>query len=366
MSSVTAIRFPARVEEITPALLTAVLSREQPGVVVECVAVIDTKRCGDGFASTADRVLLDLAYAPDCDVRLPSRLLLKTMLLSPHAPRSMYCNEVRFYRDIRPELDIEAPQVFASHFDEETGHFGILMEDLAQREARFPYATTPISATEITHLVTNLARLHAHFWCSPRLDDELAWLPRPCSGGMYKIFRGMGLELIRKQLDENPFKRELIAPLNRSLDEMWRDLWTVQEILDGEPATLLHGDTHIANTYLLPDGSGGLLDWQLMVRGVWAHDLTYLIVTALDVEQRRSSERDLIGLYLEELSRCGVGRAPSMEEAWLLYRQAVVWGLVIGWLITPPANYGVEITAANISRLVAAALDLETFQAIPR
>jgi hypothetical protein len=42
----------------------------------------------------------------------------------------------------------------------------------------------------------------------------------------------------------------------------------------------------------------------------------------------------------------------------------VLWGLVIGWLITPPVNYGEEITRANLTRLVTAAQDLETLQAL--
>ncbi len=45
-------------------------------------------------------------------------------------------------------------------------------------------------------------------------------------------------------------------------------------------------------------------------------------------------------------------------------RAAALWGLVIGWLICPPENYGPDITAANISRTVTAVEDLETFAAI--
>jgi hypothetical protein len=37
---------------------------------------------------------------------------------------------------------------------------------------------------------------------------------------------------------------------------------------------------------------------------------------------------------------------------------------VIGWLITPPQNYGRAITEANISRLVTAAQDLDSFGAL--
>jgi hypothetical protein len=356
-------------------------------------------------------VTLGLEYAQEGDEGLPSRVVLKTILLNrhlrfglptffrlarnlnrcdsvpvvgkqvrprvftliniyqkffPHAPESMYLNEVRFYHDIRPELDIETPQVFASAFDERTGQFGVIMEDLRLRSARFPNATTPIALEEITDLVTTLARLHARFWDSPRLESDLNWVPTTSSGGMYPVFDAIGLDLIRDQVKKNQFKQDLIAPLNRSVDQLWKDNWRVQEILNKGPNTLLHGDSHIGNTYLLPDGRGGLLDWQLMVRGRWSHDLTYLMVSGLDTETRRKHERNLISVYLDELRRQGVEQPPSPDEAWTLYRQSVVWGLVIGWLITPPQNYGRAITEANISRQVAALQDLESFQALEK
>jgi hypothetical protein len=357
-------RFPTTVEDLTPELLTLLLAERRPAVAVERVRVIETSHCGDGFASTADRAILGLDYAPGCDSGLPTRVLLKTMLKRSLIPDSMYENEVRFYRDIRPELTIEAPRAFASVFDEETGQFGVLMEDLTLRSARFPNATTPVALEEVTGLVHTLAALHAHYWASSRFQRDLRWLPTPRSGGMYEIFKGMGLELVRDQVAKNDFKAESIRPLNRSVDQLWEALWKVQDILDSGPGTLLHGDPHIGNTYLLRDGNGGLLDWQLMVKGRWAHDLTYLLVTALDPDDRRKHERELIATYLDELRRGGVERPPNENEAWMLYRQAVVWGLVIGWLITPPRNYGEAITAANLFRLVSAAQDLETFRAI--
>lgn len=42
----------------------------------------------------------------------------------------------------------------------------------------------------------------------------------------------------------------------------------------------------------------------------------------------------------------------------------MIWGLVIGWLITPPQNYGVPITRANIAKMVQAMLDLDTLGAL--
>ena len=67
------------------------------------------------------------------------------MLATPHAPAAMYQNEVRFYGELRGELDIEAPVAFASHFDEPSGRFGLLLEDLTARGAHFPSAIEPVS-----------------------------------------------------------------------------------------------------------------------------------------------------------------------------------------------------------------------------
>lgn len=98
--------FPATLEELTPQILTAALSERSPGVEVEDVEVVAAKRCGEGVASTADRVVLELSYADGTGADVPTRLVLKTMLASPHAPEAMYETEVRFYRELRSELEI--------------------------------------------------------------------------------------------------------------------------------------------------------------------------------------------------------------------------------------------------------------------
>ncbi|MGB9339052.1 MAG: phosphotransferase [Polyangiales bacterium] len=398
--------FPSKLERLSPAIVTALLCEQRPGVLVKAVEVIESASRGDGLASTADRVALELEFEEDSG--LPSRMMLKTVLLGralrfgpsaiwltgrvldlltalpfgarlrpwvfsaigayqrryPHAPDAMYLNEVRFYREIRPQLSIEAPECFGSVFDEKHRTFGVLMENLGLRGARFPNALTSVDLDEIRGLVSTLAALHARFWQSPALDSELDWLATPVSGGMYPVFQALGLDLIRNQVETNAYKAELIMPLGKTVDELWDALCKAQEILASGPQTLLHGDPHIGNSYLLPGARGGFFDWQLMVKGLWAHDFTYLMTTGLSTEDRRAHERDLLGFYLDELERRGVHSPPRPDEAWLRYRQAAIWGLVIGWLITPTENYGEAITAANISRLVAAVQGLETLRAL--
>ncbi len=401
--------FPARIEEISAELLTKILSERAPGVLVKQVVVKDHAQCGDGLASTADRVCLSLTYGEGQDAGLPKQVMLKTIFLHsllrfglpmiiglarfvnlldkvplvgklarpliftliniyqryfPHAPEAMYANEVNFYRSIRPEVELEAPASYASVIDEGNGQFGILMEDLGLRSARFPSAVEGVSLDVMKNLITNLAVLHAAYWQSPRFEKDLCWLPTTTKGGMYPVFDAIGLDIIRDQVAKNKFKQDLLAPLNRSVDALWAGLWKSQEIIYQQPLTLLHGDTHIGNTYIHPDGTAGLLDWQLMVKGPWCHDITYMMITGLDVETRRSHEKDLLNLYRETLLEKGVKSVPTEAQAWLLYRQTAIWGLVIGWLITPPQNYGEEITAANVSKMCTAMLDLQTLESI--
>jgi len=355
--------FPADPGDLTAEILTAALSERWPDVGVDGLRIVDVKRCGDGVASTADRVVLDLTYSPGTTEGLPERMVLKTMLATPHAPATMYENEVRFYRELRDELPIEAPTAFASSYDPSTGRFGLLLEDLGAREARFPSAVEPVSLDAVRSILANLATLHATFWDSPRFADDLAWVATPTRGGMFEVFDLIGLELIEDQVARHPFKQELIAPLGRSISDMWELLWRVQRRHGERPVTLLHGDPHVGNTYLLPVDRGGLLDWQLMMRGCWAHDVVYVMVTALDPETRRNAERDLVAEYLDRLGAAG-GDPPALDAALAQCRTAALWGLVIGWLICPPENYGQPITEANIARLVAAVQDYETIRAI--
>ena len=358
--------FPSDLDDLTPEILGAALAERSPGVVVDRVDIVSAKRCGDGVASTADRVTLDLTYRAGTGVGLPRRLILKTMLASPHAPEAMYENEVRFYREIRDDLDIETPAAFAGNFDAATGRFGLLLEDLTTRDARFPSALDAVSLDEVRSILGHLAAMHARFWNSPRFGDDLSWVPTPTSGAMFDVFDTIGLALIEDQVSRHPFKADLIEPLGRTLPEMWELLWRVQRLHAESPTTLLHGDPHLGNTYLLPGDRGGLLDWQLMMRGSWAHDVTYLLVTALDPEVRRSNQIDLLGEYLDRLQAGGVDDVPSPAAAFERFRMAALWGLVIGWLICPPDNYGQAITEANIARGVAAVEDLETLAAITR
>ena len=358
--------FPKHENDLTPELLTSVLSQDRPGLEVTDFKVVEAIRAMSGQASTADRVILDLTYqAGPESAGLPRRIILKTMLDVPHAPQVMYETEVRFYREIRPQVPFEAPIFFGALFDRESGHFGILLEDLRERGAAFNHALAGTGLEQVQQLIQHLAALHAKFWKSPVLDQAFGWMARPGGGGMEEIFKHL-LPNIQKLLDDDPWRSEILAPLGRSVPDLHADMLKVAAgPLESAPHTLLHGDTHIGNTYTLSDGTLGWLDFQLSHRGCYARDLTYLITTGLPIELRRKHERDLIGYYFEELKRHNVETGIDAEGAWRLHRQAALWGLVIGWLTCPTANYGRAITEENIRRLTQIIVDLDCFQAVP-
>jgi hypothetical protein len=357
-------RFPATVGELTPRILSALIGAMHPGVVVERFDLIDTLIYGQGQVSTADRLVLNLHYAAGTPADLPRRIVLKTMIETPHAPAALYENEVGFYRNIRPGLDLEAPRCIGASYDAPSGHFGLLLEDLRQRSVRFPNVTHPVSVVQVRAMLDAIAVLHAGFWESPRFAADLAWVQTHRYGALHEFFQAYTLAMAEAELQQQPFKRELLRRLQRSAAQLCEATWAVQRHQQRGPATLLHGDAHLGNSYLLPDGRAGWLDWQLMVRGSWAHDVNYIIVTALTTELRRLHERDLLAYYLDALARNGVRARPSLEDAWRDFRLGIVWSFLIGWLIVPLANYGRAIVEGNLERIAAAALDLETLPLI--
>src|SRR5690606_28983776 len=145
--------FPKTLQELTLPLLNEVLQVMHPDCRVSQFTILQTLQCGDGQASTADRAILNLQFEPGNDEGIPGQVMLKTMLLSPHAPAEMYENEVRFYRDIRPSLSLETPLIYAADFDKKSGQFGLIMEDLSLRKVIFPNATTDISVEQTKGLL---------------------------------------------------------------------------------------------------------------------------------------------------------------------------------------------------------------------
>ena len=348
---------PTRLEHITSDWLSAFLGTRTPNVQVEDVHVLDRTQ------GAATRLRVRVRYASGADGGLPEVLFIKTSLTrqmlvaDPH----MYLTEVYFYDRIRPSIDFETPAVYACEIDEDTNRFAVVIEDIAQRSARFPTALSGLSGADLMPLMSTLAALHAANWGRSGLESRYPWLESATTGKTADWWLSdEGRHNLELELQED-YKRDAVDPGKHPLDRMNEAFARLQMASDTGPRTVVHGDVHIANAYQLPDDFG-LLDWQLMRIATWANDVSYPILTALDVEERRASERGLLRHYLAELTARGV-QAPRWDDAWMSYRQQALWG-VVTWTITPTAMYSRELLDALIRRAVTAVDDLDTYAAL--
>jgi hypothetical protein len=355
MATTTELPVPADWHEITPAWMTAVLARHHPGAEVDAVTVMVRD---DG---TNRRARLGLQYArgdgpatvfvksaaPDHKemIRMTSGMF--------HEPRLFSCGVA---------LPLEHPTVYAGLIDEEAYDFVLVMEDLTARGADPRDALRPLTPEQVATGVRSLGRMHGRFWGS-RLQDhpELSWLED------FVAWEGMEWaplpEALKRLGDDAPD-----SVMSLTIGELVNDIWKPYICtLTTSPPTLLHGDPHIGNTYLLDTGEVGFLDWQVARRGNWSLDLGYFVQGAMTIEDRRRCERDLLVEYRDALD-LPADELPSMDEIWLRYCASVAHGLTT-WLCTASAGelwQHPDIAVALAQRFSAAYADLDTAQALSR
>jgi hypothetical protein len=353
--------------DLTPEILTSLLRRHHPDVTVTDI------RLRKSWQGTTSHLHLDVDYAEPESV-LPQQLFMKTQLGTVHdLPTAvdeslseggggtvLLDDETTFYRDLRDDLDVETMTTyFAEHLDGPS-QFVIIAEDITLRGAEVPDAVAGLSVEQVDQLLATLSRTHAPFWASPRLKEggDLSWLQNPVTGRFADFLRTSGFAIIRAFL-ELPYKRELLESAGTDIDTMEAAFWALQDWVAVEPITLLHGDPHPRNTYVLPGGSVGLLDWQLVRRGSWVHDVGYALIAALPPALRRDHERELLDNYRRRLIDSGVDSPPDREQMWTAYRRSPAWGFCM-WAITPDQMYSVEIVRAVLGRFAEAYSDLGT------
>lgn len=357
---------PTSAADITPDYLTRLMAQAVPGVSVTDVEMVEAKTYGEQFVSTAGRVIVNVRYGPGSPADLPPRLVVKVARGVDKILAPFYENEVNFYNRVRPELDLETPRCFGAGFDAASSDFAIVLEDLTLRGATFPSVLSPVTLDNVRSILSQQAKLHARFWESPRLrpGGDLAWAGSHVEGKVADLMMVGAAPLIQYEIDTVSFKREMVQRLRTTGPDLRNGTLALHRHQQSLPQTLVEGDMHIGNSYLLPDGSGGLLDWQLTCRGHHMHDVSYLVTTALSVEDRRAHEKDLVRFYLDRLAAEGVADIPSFEESFTEFGRCLMWGVYIGWLTTPVVNYGWEINVMNHLRLTTAFEDHDTARLI--
>lgn len=348
---------------ITKEWLTEVLCANAPGA-----AVVSFDSPG-GSSGTSTRAALRVRYnEAGTKVGLPTELYTKTT--SSYSQRillggaKVLDGETHFFMRLRPKVEIEAPKGYWGAVDNRSWRSFILMEDIAATKgAHFIDATTAITRDQVTDLVQNMARYHGGLWEDPAIT--VLKTPRDHFHNVKSFIDMQGRAKVGMER-----AKDVIPPALYGLaDRLWRGTERSLELATtGMPRTLLHGDSHVGQTYITKDGRMGLTDWQACQQGGWGYDFAYLVGSACEPEDRRAWERDLLELYLEQLARSG-GNAPTLEQAWLTYRQQLfypysAWAFTIGRASYQPKMQPEDTCRAIIKRLATAIDDLDSLGAI--
>jgi hypothetical protein len=357
---------PLQVEDITPSWLTSALECRYEGVSVESLAIADV------MYGTATKVRAHPAYnSRGRELGLPDSLIVKGGFVPEYRNLNAYIYEyeTRFFNEVRPRLRANVPDCFYGQTDRATGQSIVILEDLRSRDVEFCRVQKTMSYAQAAAFLDALACWHAQFWLSPALDDngELGWLASqdPLPDGEAGTYHW-------GQLKPDVFASYTQLPRGAAVPKRFHDRdWMERALLDLRefdrvgPMTFLHGDVHLGNLYFDRDGTPGFLDWQSYRRGPWAHDVTYFLISALDVGDRPKWERPLLAYYLERLAAHGVQTPPSFDDALNAYRRHIVYGLFF-WLVNP-VEWQVEVNNCAVApRFAMAALDHEIYDLMGR
>jgi aminoglycoside phosphotransferase (APT) family kinase protein len=197
--------------------------------------------------------------------------------------------------------------------------------------------------------MSTLARLHA---AQEPPSGQPRWLTSNSRDALLPLVAAALPRLGRRVRDSDP---TLAAVEGVRLLRSYRR-WA--PLLDLGPQSVLHGDPHPGNLYLLGDRVG-LLDWQAVRRGSGLRDASYLIVLGLDIDDRRRSERDLVDHYRSELERAG-GPRFAAGAGWLMHRRMTAYAYVAAsFTVGLGGLQGEAIADTGLRRAVAAVDDLD-------
>lgn len=358
---------PASAAKISTAWLNAILCGNTPGAQITHVDVTG------GSDGTNTRRALSVRYnEAGLAAGLPTELFVK----SATAMRTRMMNtlttrgesEVLFYREMRDRLPIEAPRAIYAGFDRRSGRMLIIFPNMAAAGTTFLDPSHSVTREQAEGMIDLLAGYQSATWNSPELQPSRSF---PTTLRYQQLINVRAL----------PFEKRGAVGLDRAasvlpdaLTRMDRDkLWDMHMAsirrLERRAHVLTHYDMHVGNWYITGDNRMGLTDWSMRF-GHWSSDLTYMLVSALRIDDRRAWERDLLKRYREQLAKGGVREdLPSDDEIFAEYRRQTFhplyfWLTTIGAGVLQPDMQPNHISLANLERMGQAVIDLDSFKAI--
>lgn len=287
-----------------------------------------------GRASRTYRARIDFASGQ------PLSLIVKISLadsgyLTRRLGLGTYRLEVDFYRVIAPRLGDLVPHCLLAQADDATGHFVLVMEDLAPARA----AGEDIEA-DLLQAVEGFARIHARCWGDDRVAEVVSRCVLPGMLDQRKVGaveRQIAGDLLARKLQTLGLPEVIVAAVEAELANHDR----FAEHLRTRQLTCCHGDAHLPQI-MLPSPEGGRLaifDWQTPHFGSGAMDLRALLITSeLPLAERRALQPKLLGRYHRTLTNEGVTgyrREELEDDHRLMLHHNLMWALSMPHKETP-------------------------------
>jgi hypothetical protein len=176
---------------------------------------------------------------------------------------------------------MRAPYLGAG-WDASTGDVGILMPDLS--DVLFDW-DTPLTMTQLDHVLDGIAALHAHAWDDQLAGDDVHWTP----------WRERITLICRSSLERPGPVRDAVADRLLPGWDSWDRLATpsaraviasigddpspLLNALAREQSTLIHGDLKLANAGIAADGGVEVVDWQMVMVAPIEIELGWFLVS---------------------------------------------------------------------------------------
>jgi hypothetical protein len=349
---------------LTPDWLTAALRSSSQLEPSGRVTSVDVRSVGTGQMGTVFRLTLEYRGAGDAPATLIAKLPAtdETSLATARSLRS-YEREVRFYQQLAPHLPVRVPRALYADIDVETADMILLLEDMSPAQPGDQLAGCSVVVAGIA--VDELVRLHAARWADPALAD-LEWL----HGDRAATVRFLGHLL--PQLWRG-FQHRYAGDLGAEVQEAGEALFGQLEsylLSNTGPWTIVHGDYRLDNLLFAstPEDqvSVAVVDWQTCAHGSGPADVAYFIGAGLNAEDRRASERNLVGAYHAGLVGAGV-EGYDWDRCWRDYRRGTWSGLIMAVaasMLVERTTRGDLMFMTMAARHARHALDLDAVTAI--
>ncbi|MAU81647.1 phosphotransferase [Gordonia sp. Z-3] len=338
---------PTDVDAVTADFLTGVL---RSAGHVATVASVSASPVGSGQMASSFR--LSLTYAIN-DATLPTTMVAK-IATGPLDQRTFavgaFRNEVAFYADIAPTVDVPTPRAYAAVISDAGSEFVLLLEDMAPAEQGDQIAGADPQA--VTAVAVAAAGLHAPRWCDETLLTEAGLnLPTAEDADMMQEFLVPMADTFRERFAPT-------GPDSAALDHLVAHAhdWLVAS---DQPYTIIHSDLRLDNILFDPDGTATVVDWQTIAAGPPLRDIAFLVSTSLSVTDRRAHERAIVSAYHDALCTRGIADY-SAAQCWNDYVDGLLHTLllvVFGAGAAQPTERGDRMFATMLSRGAAAVAD---------